>query len=142
MSTKGDTYECLARLGSAYPRSSYEALSQVNEEGAVARVVAISRYRWRGALLSWHPLVLGGSRVAGRAAAQRLSSSSGRCTGKYTGISSSGESGDEGAGQRSISLVTEDELSPVEFGERVEWVVSTQAVLVEFNRSESTNNSS
>ena len=70
--TKGDTYECLARLGSAYPRSSYETLSQANEEGAVARAVAISRHRWRGALPSWHPLVLGGSRAAGRAAAQRL----------------------------------------------------------------------
>ena len=137
IATKGDTYECLARLGSAYPRSSYEALSQVNEEGAVARAVAISRHRWRGALPSWHPLVLGGSRAAGRAAAQRLSSSSGRRRGRYTGVSSGGESGDEGAGQRSISLVTEDELSPAEFGERVEWVVSTQAALVAFNQSES-----
>ena len=141
VATKGDTYECLARLGSAYPRSSYEALSQVNEEGAIARAVAISRHRWRGALPSWHPLVLGGSRAAGRAAAQRLSGSSGRRRGRYTGVSSGGESGDEGTGQRSISLVTEDELSPAEFGERVEWVVSTQAALVEFSRSESLSSS-
>ena len=74
---------------------------------------------------NWHSLVLGGSRAAGRAAAQRLSTSSGRRRGKYTGVSSGGESGDEGVRPRSISLVTEDELSPVEFGERVEWVVST-----------------
>ena len=129
------------RLGSAYPRSSYEALSQVDEEGAVARAVAISRHRWRGALPNWHPLVLGGSRAAGRAAAQCLSTSSGRRRGKYTGVSSGGESGDEGVRPRSISLVTEDELSLVEFGERVEWVVLTQAALVEYNRAAESNNS-
>ena len=141
VATKGDTYECLACLGSAYPRSSYEALSQMNEEGAVARAVAISRHRWRGALPNWHPLVLGGSRAAGRAAAQRLSTSSGRRRGKYTGVSSGGESGDESVRPRSISLVTEDELSPVEFGARVEWVVTTQAALVEFNQADTNNNS-
>ena len=133
--TKGDTYECLARLGSAFPRSSYDALAETEEEAAVARAVAMSRHRWRGALPSWHPLVLGGGRAAGRAAAQRISSSSGRRRGRYTGVSSGGESGDEGSGPRSVSLVTEDELSPAEFAGRVEWVVATQAALVQFDQS-------
>ena len=77
-----------------------------------------------------------GSRAAGRAAAHRISSVTGRKRGKYTGVSSGGESEDEERRSRSVSLVTEDELSTAEFGEKAEWVVNTQAALVAFNQDE------
>ena len=133
--SKGDTYECLARLATAYPRLSYEAMSRLDREAAVARSAAMSRHRWRGALPSWHPLVLGGGRAAGRAAALRMYSSSGRKRGKYTGVSSGGESDDESSQGRSINLLTEDEESTAEFSGRVDWVVATQAALVNYDQN-------
>ena len=62
-------------------------------------------------------------------------SSSGRKRGKYTGVSSRDESDDESSQGCSINLLTEDEESTAEFSGRVDWVVATQAALVNYNQN-------
>ena len=119
----------------AYLCLSYEVISRLDREAAIAQSAAMSRHRWRGALPNWHPLVLGGGRAAGRAAALRMYSSSGRKRGKYTGVSSGGESDDESSQGCSINLLTEDEESTAEFSGWVDWVVATQAALVNYDQN-------